>query len=71
MEAMNHGSPTPINTLTAIEPAMCIMASSAWDSARVTIQAPKMSGRDIPSATIVIAVTTNNTLELTGRNSKN
>lgn len=58
MEAMNHGSPTPISTLTAIEPAMCIIASSAWVSARVTIQAPKMSGRDIPSATIVIAVTT-------------
>lgn len=56
MAAMNHGNPTPINTLTAIEPAMCIMASSAWVSPRVTMHAPKISGRDMPSATIVMAI---------------
>lgn len=53
--ATNHGKPTPIKTFTAILPEICIRAPSAYFSDLVTKREAKVSGKDVPKATRVIA----------------
>lgn len=61
--ATNHGTPTPMRTLTAIEPEICIRAPSACSSFRVTIPAPSISGNVVPNATNVMALNRHNNIE--------
>lgn len=57
MEAMTHGRPSPRNTLTEFEPVTFPTAESAYFSAWAAAIDAKVSGRDVPRATKVIAVT--------------
>lgn len=53
--ATNHGMPTPMRTLTAMLPVMWIIAPSAYFSNLVTVLEASMSGKEVPSATNVMA----------------
>ena len=56
MQAITHGRPSPRNTLTEFEPVMFPIAESAyWEDLAAAIDA-KVSGRDVPRATRLIAV---------------
>jgi hypothetical protein len=56
MELMTQGSPRPKNTFTELEPVTLPTAESAYyDDLAATILA-KVSGREVPIATIVMAV---------------
>lgn len=57
MEPMSHGRPRPRNTLTELEPVTFEMAASAYLSCAAAVMEAKVSGRDVPRATKVIAVT--------------
>tara|TARA_B110000285_G_C15127395_1_gene621176 strand:+ start:127 stop:501 length:375 start_codon:yes stop_codon:yes gene_type:complete len=56
IELMTQGSPRPKNTFTELEPVTLPTAESAyWDDLAAVILA-KVSGREVPMATIVMAV---------------
>lgn len=56
MELITQGSPRPKNTFTELEPVTLPTAESAyWDDLAAVILA-KVSGREVPTATIVMAV---------------
>lgn len=57
MDAMSHGMPSPKNTFTALEPVTLPMAESALSSACAAAMDAKVSGKEVPSATKVMAVT--------------
>ena len=57
MAAMSHGRPSPRNTLTELEPVTLPMALSAVSSIVAACLLANRSGRLVPSATNVIAVT--------------
>lgn len=54
---MTHGSPKPKNTFTELDPVTLPTASSANFSFYAAAILAKVSGKDVPSATKVIAVT--------------
>mmetsp|Transcript_26483 Transcript_26483/g.53129 ORF Transcript_26483/g.53129 Transcript_26483/m.53129 type:complete len:223 (-) Transcript_26483:800-1468(-) len=54
---MIHGKPRPRKTLTEFDPVTLPMALSAVSSARIASTEAKVSGREVPSATTVKAVT--------------
>ena len=53
---MNHGMPSPRKTLTEFEPVMLPIELSAYFSFCAAIRLANVSGSDVPSATIVMAV---------------
>ena len=55
MAAMVHGSPRPKNTLTELLPVTFPMALSAVFSPTAAALLANVSGRDVPSATKVMA----------------
>ena len=54
---MSHGSPSPRNTLTELEPVTLPIALSALSLFCAAYMEAKVSGREVPRATNVIAVT--------------
>ena len=56
MAAMVQGSPSPKNTLTELLPVTLPMELSAVFSVTAAILLAKVSGKDVPSATKVMAV---------------
>ena len=56
MEAIIQGIPRPMNTLTELLPVTLPMALSAVFSDTAAILLAKVSGRDVPRATNVMAV---------------
>ena len=57
VEAIAHGSPRPRNTFTELEPVTFPIAESAYSDCLAAVMDAKVSGSDVPRATIVIAVT--------------
>ena len=57
MAAMTHGSPRPRKTLTEFDPVTFPMALSACFSPTAAAREANVSGRDVPRATNVMAVT--------------
>lgn len=57
MDEINHGSPSPTNTLTELDPVTLPMAESANSNCLAAVILAKVSGREVPIATSVIAVT--------------
>mmetsp|Transcript_44107 Transcript_44107/g.117034 ORF Transcript_44107/g.117034 Transcript_44107/m.117034 type:complete len:331 (-) Transcript_44107:940-1932(-) len=55
-EPMHHGMPSPRNTLTELLPVTLPMLLSAVASWTAAVMEAKVSGRDVPMATTVIAV---------------
>lgn len=53
---MTHGSPSPKNTFTEFEPVTFPTAESAYFDVRAAVMLAKVSGREVPIATIVMAV---------------
>ena len=56
---MTQGSPRPRKTLTEFEPVTFPMALSAFFSLAAAVLLAKVSGREVPRATNVIAVEIN------------
>lgn len=56
MEAIIHGIPRPMNTLTELLPVTFPIALSAVFSDTAAILLAKVSGSDVPRATNVMAV---------------
>ena len=54
---MSQGSPRPRNTLTEFEPVTLPTAESAYSDDFAAVILAKVSGKDVPRATIVMAVT--------------
>ena len=54
---MTQGKPRPRNTMTELLPVMCPIASSAYFSLIAAVLLAKISGREVPRATKVMAVT--------------
>ena len=54
---MIHGMPSPTNTFTEFEPVTLPMAESAVSDVLAAVILAKVSGRDVPIATRVMAVT--------------
>ena len=57
VEAIAHGNPRPKKTLTELEPVMFPIAASANSDVLAAVILAKVSGRDVPNATKVMAVT--------------
>lgn len=57
MAAIVHGRPRPRNTFTAFDPFTFPTAESALSEVFAAVILAKVSGKDVPNATIVIAVT--------------
>ena len=57
LEAMTHGSPRPRNTFTELDPVTLPIAESAYSEPKAAVLLAKVSGRDVPRATIVMALT--------------
>jgi len=57
MEEMSHGKPKPTNTLTELEPVTFPMAESANSDYFAAVILANVSGREVPTATSVMAVT--------------
>ena len=57
MTAMTQGRPRPRNTFTELEPVMFPTAESALLLSLAAVIEAKVSGRDVPMATKVMAVT--------------
>ena len=55
--AITHGNPNPRKTLTEFDPVTFPTAESAYFSADAAAIEAKVSGREVPRATNVIAVT--------------
>lgn len=55
--ATNHGKPRPRYTFTAFDPVIFPIAESALSELAAAVILANVSGRDVPKATIVIAVT--------------
>ena len=53
---ITHGRPRPKNTFTELEPVTFPTAESAYGDDLAAVTLAKVSGRDVPMATIVIAV---------------
>jgi len=53
---ITHGSPRPKNTLTELEPVTLPTAASAYSLDLAAVMLAKVSGREVPMATMVIAV---------------
>ncbi len=53
---MTHGSPSPRKTLTELDPVTFPIALSAFFSFAAAALLAKVSGREVPRATKVIAV---------------
>lgn len=53
--AMSHGNPRPRNTLTELLPVTFPMALSAYFSCTAAVLEAKVSGREVPRATKVMA----------------
>jgi len=62
MVAITHGSPSPRNTLTELEPVTFPTAESAKGSAVAAAMEAKVSGSEVPRATKVMAVIDGSTL---------
>mmetsp|Transcript_18943 Transcript_18943/g.48275 ORF Transcript_18943/g.48275 Transcript_18943/m.48275 type:complete len:234 (+) Transcript_18943:231-932(+) len=56
MEAMSQGMPSPRKTFTALEPVTLPTAASANSSLRIASLLANVSGREVPTATKVMAV---------------
>ena len=56
MAAITHGRPSPKKTLTEFEPVTLPIAESAYSEDLAAVTLAKVSGREVPTATIVIAV---------------
>ena len=54
--ADSHGRPRPRKTFTLLEPVMLPMEASAYGSCLAAVIEANVSGKDVPSATRVIAV---------------
>lgn len=54
---MTHGSPSPKKTLTQFDPVTLLIAASAYSEVWAAVLEAKVSGREVPRATKVIAVT--------------
>ena len=54
---MAHGNPHPKKTLTALDPLMLPTAASALSDCLAAVILAKVSGKEVPSATKVIAAT--------------
>ena len=54
---MSHGIPIPRKTFTLLDPVTLPMDASALSSASAAALEAKVSGRDVPNATRVMAVT--------------
>lgn len=54
---MTHGRPRPRNTLTEFEPVTFPTAESAYSNYFAAVIEANVSGRDVPRATKVMAVT--------------
>ena len=54
---ITHGSPRPRNTFTEFDPVTLPTAESAYSDDYAAVILAKVSGREVPIATIVIAVT--------------
>jgi len=54
--AITHGTPSPKNTLTELDPVIFPTAESAYYDVLAAVILAKVSGNDVPNATIVIAV---------------
>lgn len=57
MTAIVQGRPRPRKTFTELEPVMFPTAASAYALALAAVMLAKVSGREVPMATNVIAVT--------------
>ena len=57
IEAITHGRPSPRNTLTELLPVMLPTAESACFDVLAAVTEARVSGRDVPRATMVMAVT--------------
>ena len=57
MTAMTQGRPRPRNTFTELDPVMFPTAESAFGLSLAAVMLAKVSGREVPMATNVIAVT--------------
>jgi len=57
VEANTQGNPRPRNTLTQFEPVTFPIAESAYSLYFAAIILAKVSGKEVPNATIVIPVT--------------
>lgn len=55
-EAITHGSPSPRKTLTEFDPVTFPTAESAYFSSYAAVIEAKVSGREVPRATKVMAV---------------
>lgn len=55
-EAITHGSPSPRKTLTEFDPVTFPTAESAYFSSYAAVIEAKVSGREVPKATKVMAV---------------
>ena len=53
---MTHGNPRPRNTLTELDPVTLPIASSAVSEFLAAVIDAKVSGKEVPKATNVIAV---------------
>jgi len=54
---MTHGSPRPRKTLTQLDPVTLPTAESAYGDYWAAVLLAKVSGKEVPRATRVIAVT--------------
>ena len=57
MEPIAHGNPHPKKTFTAFEPLMLPTAASAFSDYLAAVILAKVSGKDVPRATSVMAAT--------------
>lgn len=57
IDEITHGSPRPRNTLTQLDPVTLPTAASAYSDVWAAVLLAKVSGREVPRATKVIAVT--------------
>ena len=57
MAATAHGRPSPKKTFTELDPVTLPMAESAYSEDLAAVILAKVSGREVPRATIVMAVT--------------
>lgn len=55
--AIAHGSPSPKKTLTEFDPVTLPIAESAYGEFLAAVIDARVSGREVPKATKVIAVT--------------
>ena len=55
--AITHGMPRPRNTLTEFEPVTFPMAASAYSEPLAAVILAMVSGKEVPMATTVMAVT--------------